>query len=120
MKRAVGVVIAVGLLLGAQGAWSAPRDSGPDCSAFSEVALLARALAEERIDKPRAQAILKRVYNLPDEPARKLARQVLESAYRDSSTPADFAVNFETVCIVKRGETSSLPGANARVRSRIM
>lgn len=120
MKRAVGVAIAVGLLFGAPGAWSATRDSGPDCSAFSEVALLARALAEEKIDKLRAQAILKRVYNLPDEPARKLARQVLESAYRNTSTPAEFAVDFETVCIVKRGDTGSLPGANAKVRSRIM
>jgi hypothetical protein len=83
-------------------------DQRQGCASLGEVALLARALAEEQIDKPRAQSILARVYDIPDEYARKLARLVLESAYSDSSPAGEFATKLEMVCLVSRGDIESL------------
>ena len=109
MKKQL-VCLAIGslLALGANANAAEPAQTGQDCANLAEVALLARALAEEKIEKPRAQSILARIYDIPDEQARSLARLVLESAYRDSSPADEFASKFEVVCRASRGDVESL------------
>jgi hypothetical protein len=102
---------------------AAPESGGQDCASLGEVALLARALAEEKVDKPRAHSILRRMYEIPDAEARQLARLVVESAYRDSSPAGEFALKFEAVCTVNGGDITSLlnrGGSKAAARAKVM
>ncbi len=119
MKRKL-LCVALGSLLVAtvQASPAEPPQYRQDCSSLAEVALLARALAEEKIDKPRAGSILARMYEIPDERARRLARLVLESAYRDDSPADQFASKLEVMCRVTRGNMDSLlkaPPAGPRI-----
>ena len=99
MKRK-SLCLAAALLMaaGAQvGATASPRSQ--TCANLSEVALVAKAMAEENVDKERALAILRRIYSIPDEHSRSFARLVVDSAYTDSSPANEFARKFEVVCI---------------------
>jgi hypothetical protein len=117
MKRIGISFAAVALALAAQ-AGSATEQN---CTGVSDIALLARALAEEKVDKPRAHSILRRMYEIPDEPARRLASLVVESAYRDTSSASEFALKLEAVCRVNQGDLASLLNAAPRPgRSKVM
>ena len=122
-KKYVHALAGAALALGSLTA-SAQGGPGPgqDCTSLGEVALVARALAEEKVDKPRAHSILRRIYEIPDEQARRLARVVVESAYKDSSPAGEFALKFETVCRVNQGDVASLlgPAQRAAVRAKTM
>jgi hypothetical protein len=79
-----------------------------ECASLSDAGLLARALAEEKVEKRRAHAILRRIYEIPDDRSRRLARLVVESAYRDSSPASEFALKLEAVCKVSQGDVASM------------
>jgi hypothetical protein len=88
---------------------SAEQAAGPmpvaqKCANLTEVATLARALAEENVDKQRALSILRRIYSIPDESSKGFARLVIESAYSDTAAPGEFAQKFEVICIASTGE----------------
>jgi hypothetical protein len=103
--RRTSLCLAAALLIaaGAQvSAVAAPRNQ--NCANLSEVALLAKAMAEENVDKNRALAILRRIYSIPDHHARSFARLVIDSAYTDNSSAGEFAQRFEVVCLSPSGE----------------
>jgi hypothetical protein len=114
MKRHIVYALAGASL--ALGPLASSAQEGPeqDCASLGEVALVARALAEEKVDKPRAHSILRRIYEIPDEQARRLARVVVESAYKDTSSAGEFALKFEAVCRTNQGDVASLLGPARR------
>src|SRR6185436_16199903 len=65
MTRTICLAAAILFAGVAQGAPAAT--SGQKCANLTEVALLARALAEAKVEKPRAHAVLRRMYTIPDE-----------------------------------------------------
>jgi hypothetical protein len=96
------------------GASQAAVPSGQKCANLSEVALLARALAEEKVDKSQAHAIVRRMYSVGDAQSRSFARLVIESAYSATASAGEFAQKFEVVCIASSGEPGPAKAGGSR------
>lgn len=105
------------LILGVYDARGAPTvQDEQECAELADMALVARALAEEKIEQPRARSVLSRIYVMPDERAQLLARLLIDSAYRDSLPPGQFATRFQVACVVNRGNVDSLLGISGPSR----
>ena len=114
MTKTICLAAAILFAGAAQGAPAAT--SGQKCANLTEVALLARALAEAKVEKPRAHAVLRRMYSIPDEQAQSFARLVLDSAYTDTAPAGEFAQKFEVVCIASgEGAAASVPAPRVRM-----
>lgn len=82
------------------------------CANLSRYALVARSLAEAKVDKGAARGVLGRMYKT-DERGSQLASLVLDHAYRETSYAGVFATQFEAACLGKRPSISMpdrLPG----------
>ena len=75
--------------------------SGQQCANLSRYALVARSLAEARVEKPTARQVLQRMYRT-DGRGSLLAAIVLDHAYRETSYAGVFATQFEEACLGKR------------------
>ena len=80
---------------------SPPAPDRQQCSNLSRYALVARSLAEARVDKEAARDVLQRMYKT-DERGSLLASLVLDHAYREKSYAGVFATQFETACLGNR------------------
>lgn len=85
---------------------ASPADD-QQCSNLSRYALVARSLAEAKVDKQAARGVLERMYKT-DARGSQLASLVLDYAYSETSYAGVFATQFETACLGKR-PTLSMP-----------
>jgi hypothetical protein len=111
--RAAVVVLA---LLLASTALGAPRAESPqECTVAADMAIVARSLAEEQIQRPQAGAIMSRIYELEASGSGKeLMLQILDAAYikKDSST-RNFAEELLVACLRNEGDMDSVLGHSA-------
>jgi len=91
------------------------------CAHLSRYALVARSLAEAKVDKQAARGILKKMYTTDDEGSR-LASLVLDYAYRETSYAGVFATQFENACLANRQNTSmpDRPAQRLRFKPLVM
>lgn len=107
--------IAILVLLAA--AWSAvalaaPRaENAQECTIAADMAVVARALAEERVEQPAAEQIMRRIYNVTPSPrGQELMRTILDSAYRDQQSASAFASKLYLTCMGTGGNMDEVLG----------
>jgi hypothetical protein len=94
-------VIFLGILITYDAHASPLSGEEQQCSNLSRYALVARSLAEARVDKQAARGVLDKMYKT-DERGSQLASLVLDLAYREKSFAGVFATQFEAACLGKR------------------
>jgi len=113
MKTALLAALAVTGTLEASLAWTAPRaESAQECAIAADMAIVARSLAQERIDPAKANAIMTRVYDVAEsERGRALMKDILEAAYKDQRPSQRFAEQLFTTCMKSAGNMDTVLGS---------
>jgi hypothetical protein len=115
MKLKTLKVLAFGLLLPAA-AQAAPRaESAQECSVAADMAVVARSLAEERIQQPKAAAIMARIYDVGEsERGSQIMKDILDTAYSsksDGQPGVKFAEELFTACMKDSGNMDQVLGS---------
>ena len=113
--RWLAAVVALALLL-ASTALGAPRAESPqECTVAADMAVVARSLAEEQIQRPKAGAIMSRIYDTEvSERGKELMQQILDAAYiKKDSSPRNFAEELFVACLRNEGDMDSVLGHSA-------
>ena len=79
-----------------------PTVDPAECLVFADMALVARALAKEGVDKEKAAAVVSDVYQMPTPELAKVAASLLSAAYGDPRTPRNFAAGFYLACLTSK------------------
>lgn len=110
IAMALFIVLIFVTAMSVRSAWAAPRALPQECKPITEVALVARAAAEEEIPAEQAARILSKVFM--NEGARNawLTRLILDAAYRTSLSAMDFARLLGFTCVRKDGDLDSILG----------
>ena len=109
MKRLLAVLLAAA----AFSAYAAPKaESAVECGIAADMAVVARSLAEEQVQRPKASAIMARIYDVSEsDRGRELMKDILEAAYGKQSTPSQaFAEELFTACIKDGGNMDTVLG----------
>jgi hypothetical protein len=127
VNKAVAALLAGGLVASAQ---AAPRaESAMECGIAADMAVVAHSLATERIQRPQADAIMVRIYDVAEsDRGRQLMRDIMDAAYRakdggiaapnassgGSASPAPsgqkFAEDLFTTCMKSGGNMDHMLG----------
>ena len=101
MKRLAALAILAGVLtLVARDALAAPRANGPqECLVFADMALVARAAAEEGVGRAALDRMALKIYQMNDGRVREIAGLVVTQAYRERRSPLDYAVALAEACM---------------------
>ena len=98
-------------------AFGAPKaESAMECGIAADMAVVARSLAQEKIQRPRAGAIMARIYDVSEsERGRELMKDILDAAYgQDSasggSSSQKFAEELFTACMKDGGNMDAVLG----------
>jgi hypothetical protein len=72
--------------MAAGGALAAPQaESAMECGIAADMAIVARSLAAEQIQRPQASSIMARIYDVSESArGRELMKDIIEAAYRDN------------------------------------
>jgi lipopolysaccharide export LptBFGC system permease protein LptF len=111
MYRIIGLVFAAALF--SLESFAAPRaESAEECAIAADMALVAESLAGEAIQRPKAGAIMTRIYGVAEsERGKALMNAILDAAYtRKASTPRPFADELLAVCLKSAGNMDSVLG----------
>lgn len=109
----LGVAIAVLLVIAwSSVAFAAPRaENAQECTIAADMAVVARALAEERVEQPAAEQIMRRIYNVsPSVRGQELMRTILDTAYREQQSASAFANKLYLACMVTGGNMDQVLG----------
>ena len=103
------------VLLGALSfsASAAPKaESAVECGIAADMAVVARSLAEEQVQRPQAHAIMARIYDVSESArGRELMKDILDAAYRkNASTSQNFAEELFTACMKSGGNMDTVLG----------
>lgn len=110
MKRQLAVLLAA---VACGSAYAAPKaESAVECGIAADMAVVARSLAEEQVQRPKASAIMARIYDVSEsDRGRELMRDILEAAYGKQATPSQaFAEELFTACIKSGGNMDTVLG----------
>jgi hypothetical protein len=114
MKRLLAVLLG-GLAAG--GALAAPEaESALECGIAADMAVVARSLAEEAVQRPQAGAIMARIYDVSESArGKELMRDILDAAYRQNSgtngsSSQQFAEELFTACMKSGGNMDTVLG----------
>jgi hypothetical protein len=98
-------------------AFAAPRaESAMECGIAADMAVVARSLAQEQIQRPQANAIMARIYDVAEsQRGKELMRDILDAAYRDrggSTGPSSqkFAEDLFATCMKTGGNMDNVLG----------
>jgi len=111
--KRLGVAIAVLLVIAwSTAAFAAPRaENAQECTIAADMAVVARALAEERVEQPAAEQIMQRIYNVsPSARGQELMRTILDTAYRERQSASAFANKLYLACMVTGGNMDEVLG----------
>jgi hypothetical protein len=78
-------------------ALAAPRaESATECGIAADMAVVAHSLAQEQVQRPQANAIMGRIYDVPESArGKELMKDILDAAYRkEGDTSRKFADCF--------------------------
>ncbi len=110
MKRQLAVLLAA---VACGSAYAAPKaESAVECGIAADMAVVARSLAEEQVQRPKASAIMARIYDVSEsDRGRELMKDILEAAYGKEATPSQaFAEELFTACIKSGGNMDTVLG----------
>ena len=112
LATAALLALAIFMLANAFPVLAAPQmRSEEECNLFADMALVARALAEQKIPEQQSLAVLASVYDSANHPKRVEMALLLNAAASKSKTPAaDFARAFNMVCVMGRGNIDGFFG----------
>jgi hypothetical protein len=98
-------------------AFASPKaESAMECGIAADMAVVARSLAQEDIERPQASAIMARIYDVSGSArGKELMRDILDAAYRDnrgSNGPSSqkFAEDLFTTCMKTGGNMDTVLG----------
>ena len=110
MKMLVAVLL-TGI---ASTAFAAPKaESAAECGIAADMAIVARSLAEEQVQRPQAGAIMARIYDVSESArGKQLMTDILEAAYRPTvDTPSQkFAEELFSTCMKTGGNMDTVLG----------
>jgi hypothetical protein len=92
---------------------AAPKaESATECGIAADMAIVARSLAEEAIQLPRAHAIMARIYDVSASArGKELMGDILDAAYRtEGESSQKFAESLFTACIKTGGNMDTILG----------
>lgn len=100
------------LLLVASIATAAPRaQSAVECGVAADMAIVARSLAQEEVQRAKAAAIMSRIYDVTEsERAMQLMGEILDAAYAKSESSQVFAEKLFTACMKTGGDMNEVLG----------
>ena len=119
MKLAVATLLAASVVSAAH---AAPRaESAMECGVAADMAVVAHSLAREQIQRPKAQAIMVRIYDVSEsDRGQQLMRDIIDAAYSkpsDASASAGgtssslgFAEELFATCIKGDGDMDPILG----------
>ena len=112
-----GKWLGIAILVLLTAAWSAvalaaPRaENAQECTIAADMAVVARALAEERVEQPTAEQIMRRIYNVSPSPrGQELMRNILDTAYREQQSASSFANKLYLTCMGTGGNMDEVLG----------
>lgn len=117
-RLVIGALVAIiaGILLACYvtSAQAAPRvSSAEECATLADLAITARAMALEELERDKAERLVARIYIADSERPRELMRLVLEAAYASKASPLEFARSFYATCVGNGGNVDGILGAPA-------
>src|SRR5687767_6232143 len=110
MKKLLAVLLGG---IAASSAFAAPKaESAMECGIAADMAVVARSLAEEQVQRPQASAIMARIYDVSESTrGRELMRDILDAAYRkDSQNSQKFAEELFAACMKTGGNMDTVLG----------
>lgn len=111
-----GAIVVPGLLF-ASTAFAAPRaESAQECGVAADMAVVARSLAQEGVQRPKAGAIMSRIYDVGEsERGKQLMQQILDVAYikKEKGASQNFAQELYVTCISNDGDMDTVLGRSA-------
>jgi hypothetical protein len=102
-------------LLGAfaASAVAAPKaESAMECGIAADMAIVARSLAQEEIQRPQANAIMARIYDVSDSArGKELMKDILDAAYSSNGASSQkFAEDLFATCMKTGGNMDPVLG----------
>jgi hypothetical protein len=95
------------------GANAAPKaESAVECGIAADMAIVARSLAEEQVQPPKASAIMARIYDVSEsDRGKELMKEILDAAYgKQAVTSQTFAEELFTACMKDGGNMDTVLG----------
>ena len=83
-----------------------------ECSIAADMAIVARSLAQEEIQRPQASSIMARIYDVSESArGKELMKDILEAAYgKEAVTSQRFAEELFNACIKSGGNMDTVLG----------
>jgi 6-phosphogluconate dehydrogenase len=97
----------------ASAAFAAPKaQSAMECGIAADMAVVARSLAEEKVQRPQASAIMARIYDVSESArGKELMKDILDAAYRnEGATSQKFAEELFAACMKTGGNMDTVLG----------
>jgi hypothetical protein len=97
----------------ASAAFAAPKaESAMECGIAADMAVVARSLAEEKVQRPQASAIMTRIYDVSESArGKELMKDILDAAYRnEGDTSQKFAEELFAACMKTGGNMDTVLG----------
>jgi hypothetical protein len=97
----------------ASSALAAPKaESAVECGIAADMAVVARSLAEEEVQRPQAGAIMARIYDVSESSrGKELMKDILDAAYRtNGATSQKFAEDLFAACLKTGGNMDTILG----------
>ena len=94
-------------------ALAAPKaESAMECGIAADMAVVARALAEEQVQRPHAGAIMARIYDVSESArGKELMKEIIDAAYgSENSSSQKFAEQLFAACIKTGGNMDTVLG----------
>jgi hypothetical protein len=97
----------------ATAAIAAPKaESATECGIAADMAVVARSLAEEQVQRPQANAIMARIYDVSESArGKELMKDILDAAYlKEGETSRKFAEELFATCMKTGGNMDPVLG----------
>ena len=97
----------------AASALAAPKaESAMECGIAADMAIVARSLAQEEIQRPQANAIMARIYDVSESArGKELMKEIIDAAYgSENSSSQKFAEQLFAACIKTGGNMDTVLG----------
>jgi hypothetical protein len=99
------------LLASGSAAFAAPHaENEQECTVAADMAVVARALAEEKLEAPKAELVMRRIYEVSPLRGEELLRTILEAAYREREPAGEFASKLFAACMGTGGNMDAILG----------
>ena len=105
-------IVLLFLIAWGSAALAAPRaENERECTIAADMAVVARALAEERLERPKAELIMRRIYDVtPTARGQEMLKTILQAAYTQREPAGKFASKLFLVCMSTGGNMDEVLG----------